>query len=77
MLLDLEEVDDLLDLAPLLDLLAVRPGPVEEALQRVGLHVQVAAGHEVVDDAEAGEQLQALEGAPDAAPGDRVRRLAR
>ena len=71
-LLDLEEVDDLLDLAPLLDLLAVRPGPVEEALHGVGLHVQMAAGHQVVDDAEAREQLQALERAPHATPGDGV-----
>ena len=64
--LDLEEVDDALDDCAVLDLLALGGAPADGLLEEVGLHLQVAPGHDVVDHAHALEQRQVLEGARDA-----------
>ncbi len=53
----------LLDRLAVLALLALGRAPVQRLLEQVGLHVQVAPGHDVVEHAHALEQGQALEGA--------------
>jgi hypothetical protein len=64
--LDLEEVDDLLDHAPVLELLALRRPDPERLLQEIAAHLQVAPGHDVVEHRHALEERDVLEGARDA-----------
>ena len=64
-MLDLQEIDDLLHLFPLPHLLPVGPGPVEKPLDGIGLHVDMAAREEVVDDTQAGKELDPLKGPSD------------
>ena len=64
--LDLQEVDDLLDLAPVLQLLASRATDVDRLLEEVRVHLEVAPGHDVVEHAHALEQRDVLERARDA-----------
>src|SRR4029079_1157046 len=59
--LDLEEIDDALDDDALLGLLALGGAPADRLLEDVALHLQVASGHEVVQDAHSLEQGQILE----------------
>src|SRR3546814_3460557 len=47
--LDLQEVDDLLDRLAMGDLLAPVGAPVDRLLEQVALHLQHAAGHDVVE----------------------------
>src|SRR5574343_1095916 len=61
--LDLEEVDDVLDEGAVRALLALGRAPADRLLEEVGLHLQVAARHDVVDHAHALEERQVLEGA--------------
>ena len=65
--LDLEEVDDLLDLAAVLDLLGERRAEAEDLPEEAAVHLQGAAGHDVVERRHAAEQRDVLEGARDAA----------
>ena len=72
--LDLEEVDDLLDRAPVLELLALRRRRSSSACCRiVAAHLQVAPGHDVVEHRHALEERDVLEGARDAERGGLVR----
>src|SRR5436190_11285169 len=75
--LDLEEVDDVLDHLTMRRLLALGGVPAERKtkglLEEVGLHLQVAPAHDVVEDAHALEQRQVLERARDAQLRDLVR----
>src|SRR3989454_10470334 len=64
--LDLEEVDDVLDTPAVGDLLLLRQPPVDERLEHAGLHVDVAAQHQVVEHGHALEQGDVLEGAREA-----------
>ena len=64
--LDLQEVDDLLDLRPVLELLALGAPEVDRLLEERRLHPQVAAGHDVVQHRHALEQRDVLERARDA-----------
>src|SRR5512143_3663728 len=70
---DLEEVDDVLDRLPVLDLLG--PGGPEEdaARQDPALHELVAAQHQVVEDGHVVEEGDVLEGPGDAQVGHLVR----
>src|SRR3990167_5963529 len=61
--LDLEEIDDVLDELAVRFFLALRRADADRLLEEVGLHLQVAPGHDVVDDIHALEQRQVLEGA--------------
>ena len=64
--LDLQEVDDLLDLPPVLDLLG-ESGPVADELpEEAAAHLEGAAGHDVVECRHALEEGDVLEGAGDA-----------
>ena len=71
--LDLEEVDDLLDLAAVFQLLASRRPPEERLQQEVRLHFQIAPGHDVVEHRHSLEERDVLEGARDALLGRLVR----
>ena len=71
--LDLEEVDDVLDDAPMLDLLAQRRAVAQELPEEAAPHLQAAARHDVVEGRHALEQGDVLERARDAAAG-RLRR---
>src|SRR3546814_2162789 len=64
--LDLQEVDDLLDRLAMGDLLAPVGAPVDRLLEQVALHLQHAAGHDVVEGGHAFEQRHVLESARDA-----------
>jgi hypothetical protein len=64
--LDLQEVDDLLDLAPVLDLLAQGGSVPHELPEEAAAHLQRPAGHDVVERGHALEQGDVLEGAGDA-----------
>src|SRR3546814_6095493 len=64
--LDLREVDDLLDRLAMGDLLAPVGAPVDRLLEQVALHLQHAAGHDVVEGGHAFEQRHVLESARDA-----------
>src|SRR5690625_7812376 len=55
------------------DLLSLRPPPVEEGGQGIGVHANVAAQQNVVEHAHAAEERHVLKGAGDAAPGDAMR----
>ncbi len=74
--LDLEEVDDVLDDAAVVELDPLCPAAVEDARQHPVLEVEVAAQHEVVEDGEVVEQLDVLEHPGDAATGHLVGRAA-
>jgi hypothetical protein len=64
--LDLEEVDDLLDLLAMLDLFLQRRPVPEHLPAEVAMHVDRAAGHDVLQRRHALEQGDVLEGAGDA-----------
>ncbi len=71
--LQVEEVDDLLDLAAMLELLAPRAGqPVQRSRDEVVLQEVMPPDHDVVEHAHVLEQRQVLEGAADAEPGPGV-----
>src|SRR6185369_1292861 len=71
--LDLEEVDDPLDDLAVRSLLASGGAPADRLLQDVGPHLQVAAGHDVLEHAHALEEREVLERARDAHLGDATR----
>ena len=75
--LDLEKVDDLLADAPVLDLLGERRPEAQGLPEEPSPHLQVAAGHDVVERRHALEQRDVLEGARDALFGRLVRPHAR
>src|SRR5690606_41482452 len=52
------------------DLLALRPGEVEERLRDRAAHVEMTADHDVVDHRHAREDVRALEGPRQARPRD-------
>src|SRR3546814_8831836 len=64
--LDLQEVDDLLDRLAMGDLLSPVGAPVYRLLEQVALHLQHAAGHDVVEGGHAFEQRYVMESASDA-----------
>src|SRR3954462_558330 len=64
--LDLQEVDDAFHRLAVCDLLALRRADAQGLQQQVAADAQVAARHDVVQDAHALEQRQVLEGARDA-----------
>ncbi len=72
-LLDLEEVDDLLDAVAVLDLLFHRRAMPQQLPEEPAVHLQRAAGHDVVERGHAAKQRHVLEGARDAALGRIVR----
>src|SRR5690625_1047842 len=55
------------------DLLALRPPPIKEGGQGIGIHEDVAAHQNVVEHAHAAEERDVLKGAGDAAPRDAMR----
>ena len=59
--------------SPVRDLLLLGEAPVDEGAQDAGLHVHVAAEHEVVEDGHAPEEGDVLEGAGHPALGDAAR----
>ena len=61
--LDLEEVDDLLDLAAVADLFAAGLAQPDQCRRPSVLESVVPPKHQVVDDVEVAEQLDVLEGA--------------
>jgi hypothetical protein len=64
--LNFQEVDDVLHLAPMGQLLLLRTAqPVHHAGQEVVLQQMVAADHDIVENRHVAEQRQVLEGAPD------------
>ena len=68
--LDLEKVDDVLDLATMLLLLALRAAdPIQHAGHEIVAHQMVAANHDVVEHRHVAEQGQILKRAPDAEAG--------
>lgn len=71
--LDFQKIDDALDELPVFDFLALGRAPADGLLQDVGLHAQVAPGHDVVQHAHALEQREVLKGARYAHGGDLVR----
>ena len=71
--LDLEEVDDLLDLVRGARSPRAARGRVQRLLKKVALHLQVAAGHDVVEHGHALEQRDVLERARDALRGRAMR----
>ena len=64
--LDLEKIDDRLDFGAVLELLALRRPPIDRLLQEIGFHLQVAPGHDVVEDRHAAKEGDVLEGPRDA-----------
>ena len=71
--LQVEEVDDLFDLAAMFEFFAPRAGqPIQRAGQEIVLQQMVAADHDVVEHAHVVEQRQVLKGAPDAERGSGV-----
>src|SRR6185295_9100140 len=72
-MLDLEEVDDFLDCAPVHELFALRRTDPQRLLEDVAMHLQVAPGHDVVQHGHALEQRDVLEGARDPQSGGFVR----
>ena len=60
-MLDLEKVDDLLDLAAIGELLASRASDPDGLLEEGRAHLQIAAGHDVVEHAHPAEQRNILE----------------
>jgi hypothetical protein len=74
--LQLHEVDDFFDDAPVCDFLPFGPDPVEQRSQRAWPHVDVPAEQDVVQYAQPLEQRQVLEGAGDAESGNRGGRRA-
>ncbi|MGY3290410.1 hypothetical protein ACVWWP_003477 [Bradyrhizobium sp. LM3.6] len=75
--LEVEEVDDLLDLAAVLEFFLARAGePVQRAREEIVLQQVMAADHDVVEHAHVVEQRQVLEGAADAERSARVGRQA-
>jgi hypothetical protein len=64
--LDLEEIDDLLDERAVRQLLAPGATEIDRLLERGRLHLEDAAGHQIVERGHAPEQGDVLEGAPDA-----------
>ena len=75
--LDLEELDDFLDRVAVLGLLAPGTRQLQRDFEEAGVHVQVAAGHDVVEHRHAPEQRDVLEGAGDAEAGGVRRRHVR
>src|SRR5512141_3131291 len=71
--LDLEEVDDVLDRLPVLDLLGPRRPEEDPARQDAALHELVAPQHQVVEDGHVVEEGDVLEGAGDPQVGHPVR----
>ena len=72
--LQVEEIDDLLHLAAMLEFLAPRAGqPVQRSRDEIVLQEVMAADHDVVEHAHMMKQREVLEGAADAEPGPRVR----
>src|SRR5690606_33916921 len=69
----LQQVDDLFHLAPVGNLLLLRPPPVEERGQRIGIHEDVTAHQDVVEHAHAAKERDVLEGPRDAQAGDALR----
>src|SRR5882724_2178220 len=63
--LDLEEVDDLLHEAPVLELLAAGRPPVQRLQQEGPVHLEQPPGHDVVEHAHALEEGHVLEGPRD------------
>ncbi len=59
-MLDVKEVDDFLDDAPVLDFLALCRAPIERMRKQPALHLQHAAGHEIIERAHAFEQSDVL-----------------
>ena len=72
--LKLQKVDDALYLFPVLDLPRLLASPIQAATQNAPGHVSVTPQHQIVEHAHVLEQLDVLEGAGDAQPGDAVRR---
>ena len=71
--LQVEEVDDLLDLAAMRELLAPRAGePIERAGEEIVAQQVMAPDHDVVEHGHMVEQREVLEGAADAERGARV-----
>ena len=68
--LDLEEVDDALDELPMPDLLLLRGAEVQGVGEEAVLHLEQAAGHDVVEGAHAPEQGDVLERPGEAEPRD-------
>src|SRR5262249_24169507 len=66
--LDLEKSDDRLDLLAMLELLAPGAAQVQSLLEDVAFHPEIAAGHQVVENAHAAEQRDVLESARDTLP---------
>src|SRR5215472_16187624 len=64
--LDLEEIDHRLDLLAVLELLAPGCAQVEGLLEDVARHLEIAAGHQIVEHAHAAEERDVLEGPRDA-----------
>jgi hypothetical protein len=73
-ILDPEEVDDVLDAAPVGHLFPLGQTPVHEGGEDPGLHTHVAAEHEIVEHGHAAEQGDVLEGPRDAQLGHPARR---
>src|SRR5262249_47217445 len=68
--LDLQKVDDVLDLAPMLPFLAAGAAdPVDHSGDEIAAQQMVAADHDVVEHGHVTEQRQVLERAADAEPG--------
>src|SRR6266446_4034444 len=65
-MLDLEEIDHLLDLAPVMELFTPRTTEVDRLLDECRMHLEIASGHDVVEYRHAFEQRDILECAGDA-----------
>ncbi len=75
--LEVEEVHQLLGLAPLRDLVPGPPGSREQGVEQVGPHVHVPAEEQVLQARHVLEELDVLEAAADAQLGHPLRRQAR
>jgi hypothetical protein len=74
--LQLDELDGPLHRLAVPHLLAAHGRQEQRLLQRIGAKAGVPPGHDVVEHAHMGEELDVLEGAGDAEPGDGARRAA-
>src|SRR6185369_9787693 len=72
-MLDLEKIDDLLGRMPVLELLAPGGPEPQRLLEEIAAHLQVAAGHDVVEDRHALEERDILESPGNAEPGRLLR----
>ena len=71
--LELDEIQDLLDVAPVRELLVLRSAEEHRIGDNIGAHPRMARDQEVVKDAHVCKELAVLEGARHAKRGDGVR----